>query len=114
MQTNKRYWLKFGIICAIFNIILSLILISIPGVLHPHDNSDLIGLFFPNVIIGQIFGLCITTAILYPLYLVGINLYPLTHLPIIYGLLINFSIYWFIMGALIGWLYGKIKNRSRV
>ncbi len=102
---NKRYWLKGAMIAVIIHIVLSLIILSITG-LNPIGNKDLIGLAFPNVFLGV------------PMYwLFGI---PIAWIMNILGndffgrwsMLWWLLLYWFAVGALIGWIYGKIKNRK--
>ena len=90
---QKRYWLRGAIVAVMIHIGLSLILLSITG-LHPTDNNDLIGLVFPNVLLGLLF---------------------VDFLPDIFGpwsVLCWLVLFWFMVGSFIGWIYGKIKNRS--
>ena len=49
---NKKYWLKFGLIFAILNIVISLIPYNMPDIRHPQGFSDFRILTFPNFTIG--------------------------------------------------------------
>lgn len=93
---NWPYWLKGGIILLIIHSILTLI-----GFLFLYDSTDPNGdvalIILPNIIIP----------------LIALNW---MHLPLIFGKwssIFYFSIFWFIIGTLIGWIYGKIKSKKR-
>jgi|SRR6185369_13077460 len=96
---QKRYWLRVGITLAIINIILCVIAFNLPEVKNPHNNSDLIALLFPNILISS-----------FALSWMGWS----EGMPTILVYLIPGSIFWFIVGAILGWIYGKIKNRNKV
>src|SRR3989344_95388 len=82
-MNKKRYWLRGGIIFAVIHAVLSLIILSITGLNHT-DNRDLVVLILIGKLgIGKIFGS--------------------------WTILWCFTLYWFVVGGIIGWTYGKIK-----
>jgi len=91
---KKRYWFWFGIIFVIINIVLSFIALNDPDISSPHDFSGLKVIMYPNILLGL----------------------PVS--GIVKDLTINFfivlSIYWFIIGSLIGLWYGRLKSKSGI
>ena len=93
---TKRYWLRVGIVLSsIFTILNIILLIS---VWRNQDGGLIFAVFnFPVVFlidfIEEIFNF---SFIVYPIVII------LT------------AFVWFLIGAIIGWLYGKIKNRNKV
>lgn len=105
---QKRYWLKGAIIAVGIHLVLSLIILSITG-LHPTNNEDLVGLLFPNVFLGSpiiywLFGIPIAWA----MHFLGSGFFGG------FDEYLWLTLYWFAVGALIGWIYGKIKSRKQV
>ena len=89
---QKRYWFWFGIIFVLINIVLSFIAINDPDISNPHDFSSLKAIMYPNILLGL------------PVSGIGQDL--------VINFFIVLSIYWFIIGSLIGLWYGRLKSKS--
>ena len=128
------YWLKLGLILAFLNIIISLIPYNMEMVKNPESFSDLVIYAFPNILLGFpaiiISEITLKTIIIEPLAksilapqfknketgltdFISLNNSP-ELMRIRLGILLFFilTIYWFIIGALIGWIVGKIKSKK--
>jgi len=93
MENEKRHWLRGGIVSLVLFLILLVLSIVSPS-------SDM----------GNVFH--------YVLLLMGFPVYFLSRfIPISFGPFTSFSVliipYSFVVGALIGWIYGKIKKRKQ-
>ena len=94
---KKRYWLRFGIVFAVVAII-----VSISKIFFSIGFLEVV--LLPTIIIGllpQLLGIN---------YLGLLAQYPI--LLVIFAFLLT-GIIWFIIGALIGLIYGKIKQRKQ-
>ena len=90
---DLNYWLKGGILSAIIFVIVFLLAFYLDATYGGHPGL-LIFPLIPLIILSSLFNLDIS----------------LTNSFIIVILLLLF--FWFIVGAIIGWMYGKIKNRN--
>ncbi len=95
-MNNKRYWLRGGIAGLVFNAIFTL-----PGIIigiFAHDVSDAFG-----TVAEKIFNFFGTILLYIPLGKEGFQF------PLLFVISFGFTS---IVGAVIGWIYGKIKNRN--
>lgn len=116
MQTTKKYWLRGGVIFTIIDIIGGLIawgLFSYSNSLgswtisNPHL-SEMVWTHNASTILGLMFGS--------PAFVVMFGYMGRTNLNVfnyILPFVVNLGVY-FLIGAFLGKLYGKIKNRNRV
>jgi len=94
--------LRGAIIGITFHIVCSIIILSITG-LNPTDNRDLIAYGFPNVFLA--------IPLIVFIDISGIDKI-LSNIAGMAGILSVLTLYWFVAGGIVGWIYGKIKNRN--
>ena len=99
-MSSKKYWLWWGMSLALLNILFSLWMLNLPGVKNPTGFSDLIVMFFPNALPFILYEM-ITSTLLHSVRLNHFGLYY------VYG-----SISWFLIGSVLGLLYGKAKEKG--
>ena len=98
---NWPYWLKGGILFSLINALLSTLIYLILLILK--NNFDTI-----RFAAEYSFFLVISLLFINPAwYFSG----PRSYFDIIFGLVVGAALY-FIIGAIIGWIYGKIKSRK--
>ncbi len=113
---QKRYWLRCGITGAIVNILLSIVAFNMPGIRHPESYSFFAIFMFPN------FALAFPFLILIQNFLERLNSYFFSIIGqigidkdgayLLFTLFIFLTIFWFVIGALLGFLYKKIKYKK--
>jgi hypothetical protein len=94
---QKRYWLKGGIIVLLIATLL-FVCLRLLGGLFPFLKMVGFSLMLPGALLGGFLN-----GIVAPNY----DLSTISVMPYLF-----FCIVYFVFGAIIGWLYGKIKNRS--
>ncbi len=126
-------WLKCGVVFAFFNIILSIFAFSLPAIRNPNTASDLQSLYFPNILLG-LPAILIGSPVLSlfkPLLSVflghnstdgaattgtellsGLDSASIAHFNLFVQLFLFLTIYWFLIGSLIGLIYGRFKQRK--
>ncbi|MBX4198131.1 hypothetical protein KW782_02230 [Candidatus Parcubacteria bacterium] len=101
---NKRYWLRGGIIGGIF----SAVIILLGFIMDSPYNEFLIILGKPGEVIGKFIadlsGTCLTPAGGTD-YLGCAGLY-------LAASVIAYLVFYILVGVVLGWLYGKIRNRN--
>ena len=90
-------WLKWGIIVSILYLIIGLILIK-----YPCDSSGYLG--------GQCLGLGLSFIFISSPGLGIMNLLGIEYSENIYLVIITTFFIYFIIGSILGWLYGKLKK----
>jgi hypothetical protein len=90
---NKKYWLRVGLVLSVLYIV-AVVLIWPDSLTWTSGNALLIGL----------------TLISYPLAFISIAL-DVQSVPL---LIVLGVINWFIIGAILGLVYGKIKSRNKI
>ncbi|HEY4511652.1 MAG TPA: hypothetical protein VJH55_02315 [Candidatus Paceibacterota bacterium] len=93
---NKRYWLKGGILAVVINLVLF-------GFMYGCDSF--IPIAGEGFGCGVLFGLPLLPILMFLGYLTSGNV------SFSVGLITAF-VFWFLIGAILGWLYGKIKNKK--
>ena len=91
MQTDKKYWLKGGIVGIIVNLSYTIYMIF---TINPGDR---LGIIFATI--HNVFG----RILIAPFYR-GISIYADFVAALITG---------FVVGIILGWIYGKIKSRKQ-
>lgn len=120
------YWLRFGVVMAMINILLSTFAYMDKDIRQPHDFSDFKALRYPNVLLGipalivheRAFGQIYKS--IYPNYpgiiSEGGKVTPSStyrqSIDIFTSFFVSLTIYHFLLGAIVGWIYGKIKSRK--
>jgi hypothetical protein len=111
-MNQKRYWLRWGLSLAVIATSVFILAGLVNAVFHPSCQADCSSL---NFIIWHI---------LFSLNILGIpgayilfSIYPeITHvqsIALIQGLIfLTIFCFYFLLGAILGWIYGKIKNRT--
>ena len=97
---------RLGLILALINLILSVFIWNTDSIRNPEGFSDFESLRYPNILLG------IPTIFIADLLSKGITNSYQQNLFI--HLFIILTIYWFLVGLLISWLYKKIKNRKQI
>ena len=114
-------WVRFGLIFSLINIILSLIALSVNDIRNPTEGfGDLKALAFPNILFGIptfLLHNAINRYITLPLmgYKPG-TIYELDNVKVYHinnfiNLFIVLTLYWFLIGGIIGKIYFKIKSK---
>lgn len=105
MQNNKRYWLRGGAIVVVLYIIVSLILIPFG------NDGSFIGFdywSYPTLLV--VFGI---SNFIYSITSIDFTdrsfMFLSEYTFIVYAVII-----YFIAGSILGWLYGKIRNRKKI
>ncbi len=97
---EKRYWLRGGVIGAIFAVVTAVLFFSC---LHLAND--------PGKYSCLLFGLPINLGAFFVVFLpVDSNLPSSLLYP---AMTVSGTIVWFLIGAVFGWLYNKIKNQTK-
>ena len=113
---NWPYWLKGGVTFSIISLVLSLMITKYMPLNIILSGTNFVWILIPSIIISNI--------PIFTLFLLGFNEKTVNLLnafpdawyfatPNLYAL-IFISIFYFIVGSIVGWVYGKIKSRKQI